>query len=291
MFAVARDSGEGAARRVLSYKRLAGELRDYGLPLYSAVMATLPDFNVYRLACNLWRSLFPNDPAPAGGDVWEVEGALLWRIDGTLFPLAWDIEQEFYYGEAHPLLGFVEHAGCGIPWEVDQWDSIEEAHRPLAAIVAAGLAPIDGWDAAKTQFETESGEWLLAHGWAPLAADAASQHATIREKLAGLDAPWDGLAVVYDCLTHENPNPFISTPEFYRYDYEALGFLCEWTPEDLRRLQEQYNAAVPDLEKRQGYEGWWQLQPTGAAAREHVLGLLAQTFELEVAGMEVCDDD
>lgn len=290
MLAIAGHSGGAAASGILKYQDLRRRLGGHRLPYYHCIQEMLCDFSLFPEILGLWRELFPEKTLPEG-DVWDIELKLIETIDAEMFPISMSEYETFYSAGEHVVGGPVGYAGGGIPWEVEYIEGMEDPLRPLAAIVARGLVPEAEWADALTNFGEAAAEWLETHSrWAPLDETTAACHELVRGKLAELAAPLDGLAVAYDCLLRQTGNPFFDAPEFYRYDYESIYSFYEWSAADLRTLQAFYEAARPGLDKLDAYGEWWNA--TGGGARDHVLEILAQAFELEgVREWEEDNDD
>lgn len=289
MLAIAGHSGGAAASGLLKYRDFKRRIGQHRLPYYHCIQEMLCDFSLFPAILDLWRELFPEKPLPEG-DVWDIELKLIETVDAEMFPISMSEYETYYSAGEHVVGGPVGYAGGGIPWEAEYLDAVDAPLRPLAAIVARGLVPEAGWDNALTNFCEAADEWLETYSqWVPLDETAASCHGLVREKLAELAAPLDGLAVAYDCLLRQTGNPFFDAPEFYSFDYDSVYTFYEWTADSLRRLQELYKAARPGLDKLDAYCKWWDAE--GGGALDHVLRVLAQAFELEEVQEGEEDDD
>lgn len=276
---------QSSALRILKAESVLGILNRFRMPKYSALIELLADYDVYSTACALWRGLFPDKALP-GEDIWMVEEELLRMISEVYFSMD-DYNAELMYNtEEHPLTFTIMYESWGVGWEASGWIEVEEPVKPLAAVVACFLDMHcdPGWSEETVQdCIADAVTWLRERGYLPLSPYLWGDD-EVREKLAGLPVPFDGLAVALDCIFRNRGNRFLDVPSiFFRMEYAQEEL--DWTVENVRLLGEEYHQVEGDIEKLCAYLDWYNVcarMGEGNQADREVLQLLANVFELEI---------
>jgi len=244
-------------------------LRARRLKTYSGLAARLEALFLLANLFHMWSVLFPDEARPETSDLLEVSAALFHLVDAHLFPIEWDWLDSLYdtsggdvvyvlrldipfvgYGLELNETAFLDHAACDLP-------------------LLAALCPAEGgvwWEDMGYPWPERGFTWLDNPD--PVGI------------LAGLPAPFDGLATLYHCIWQESGNPFLDEVDPFWRGMVTWPELY-WCVEDVQRLAQAYQEAKPWIARYDAYADWFhevegpQAVDPGPATRQ-VIELLLQ---------------